>query len=214
MGRIHQNIRGDHLNKMIFLIYGLCFVASCFGAMAADTSSESGYTTLAQDSGKNASDMNISLFTITDEFDIEGLDVAEAVKFKAPSSDWKLYGVKVLGWSDYNSTDYSYNMDRNFLLEIRDKDLHLLYRFADAQNGYFLTDQGPIWGVIEIPPLAVTEDFYVLFYDRGGMVVGMEYNNGTGNSFLYGNRILTPAEWTTEANETIGINWMIEAVGK
>jgi hypothetical protein len=46
------------------------------------------------------------------------------------------------------------------------------------------------------------------------MVVGMEYNNGTGNSFLYGNGILTPAEWTTEANETIGINWMIEAVGK
>ena len=83
MGRIHQNIRGDHLNKMIFLIYGLCFVASCFGAMAADTSSESGYTTLAQDSGKNASDMNISLFTITDEFDIEGLDVAEAVHWSS-----------------------------------------------------------------------------------------------------------------------------------
>jgi hypothetical protein len=189
-------------------------MASCLGAIAADTPSESGFTPLAQDSGKNASDMNISLFTITDEFEAEGLDVAEAVKFKAPSSDWKLYGVQVLGWSDYNGTDYSYNMDRNFLLEIRDKDLRLLYRFADAQNGYFLTDQGPIWGVIEIPPLAVTEDFYVLFYDRGGMVIGMEYNNGTGNSFLYGNGILTPAEWTTEANETIGINWMIKTVGK
>jgi len=76
--------------------------------------------------------MNISLFTITDEFDIEGLDVAEAVKFKAPSSDWKLYGVKVLGWSDYNSTDYSYNMDRNFLLEIRDKERTLTYEVKDA----------------------------------------------------------------------------------
>jgi len=139
---------------------------------------------------------------------------AEAVKFTAPKAGWKVNAVQFYGSDGYNGSDETIPVERVIGLEIRDKDLHLLYRFADAQNGYFLTDQGPIWGVIEIPPLAVTEDFYVLFYDRGGMVVGMEYNNGTGNSFLYGNGILTPAEWTTEANETIGINWMIEAVGK
>lgn len=202
------------MNKMIFLISGLFCMALCFGAMAADTPSGSDLTILKQDSGKNISEMNLSFLSIIDEFGADGLGMAEAVKFKAPKSGWKLYGVQILGWSGYNNTTQSYPMDRNFLLEIRDNDLRLLYRFADAQNGYFLSNQGPFYGVIEIPPLAVTEEFYVVFYDRGGMIVAMEEENGTGNSFLYGNGNLEPAQLTTATNETIGINWIIEAVGK
>ena len=189
-------------------------MALCFGAMAADTPSGSDLTILKQDSGKNISDMNLGFISIIDEFGADGLGMGEAVKFKAPKSGWKLYGVQVLGWSGYNNTTESYPMDRNFLLEIRDNDLRLLYRFADAQNGYFLSNQGPFYGVIEIPPLAVTEEFYVVFYDRGGMIIAMEEENGTGNSFLYGNGNIEPAQLTTATNETIGINWIIEAVGK
>lgn len=204
---------GDQLKK-ILLLYGLCCVALCFGSIAQETSSGSDLTTLKQDSGKNASDMNLSLFSIADEFGAEGLDIGEAVKFKAPRSGWKLYGVQVLGWSDFNSTDQSYPMDTNFLLEIRDKDLRLLYRFADIQNGYFLSDLGPIYGAIEIPPLTITDEFYVVFYDRGGMGVAMETDSGTGSSFLFSNGALEPAQRTTAENETIKINWIIEAIGK
>lgn len=189
-------------------------MALCFGALAAQTSSDSDLTFLRQDSGKNLSLMNLSFFSIIDDFGINGLDIGEAVKFKAPKSNWKLYGVQILGWSGFNNTTQSYPMDKNFLLEIRDKDLRLLYSFADAQNGYFLSNQGPFKGVIEIPQLTVTEDFYVVFYDRGGMMIAMEEENGTGNSYLYGNGDLEPAQLTAVNNESVGINWMIEAVGK
>lgn len=199
---------------MILLITGLLYMVLCSGAIAAETSSWSDLTILKQDSGKNVTEMNLSLFSIADEFGLNGLDIGEAVKFKSPKSGWKLYGVQILGWSGFNNTTQSFPMDRNFLLEIRDKDLNILYKFADFQNYYFLSDQGPFYGFIEIPPLAVTEEFYVIFYDRGGMVVAMEQDSGTSNSFLYGNRSLAPAQLTTLTNESIGINWMIEAMGK
>lgn len=184
------------------------------GATVAEEFSWSDLTILKQDSGKNYTEMNISSFTIINEFGADGLGIGEAVKFKSPKSGWKLYGVQVLGWSGFNNTTQTFPADSNFLLEIRDKDLNLLYKFADVQNGYFLSDQGPFYGLIEIPPLAVPEEFYVVFYDRGGMVIAMEEDSGTGNSFLYGNRDLQPAQFVTATNETIGINWIIEAIGK
>lgn len=189
-------------------------MAFCSGATAIEDSSWSDLTLLKQDSGKNESEMNISLFSIIDVFGVDGLDNGEAVKFKSPRSGWKLHGIQVLGWSGFNNTTQTFPMDSNFLLEIRDKDLNLLYKFADAQNGYFLSDQGPFYGLIEIPPLAVTEEFYVVFYDRGGMFVTMERDSGTGNSFLYRDRSLEPAQLITSTNETIDINWMIEAWGR
>jgi hypothetical protein len=47
------------------------------------------------------------------------------------------------------------------------------------------------------------------------MAVLMEKDSGTGNSFLYGNGILQPAQRTiTATNQTYKINWMIEALGQ
>jgi hypothetical protein len=101
------------------------------------------------------------------------------------------------------------------MLEIRDKDLNLLYKFADAQNNYFLSETGPLFGEIEIPAVPVTGDFYVVFYDRGAAHIVMENNNGTGNSVLFMGGQILPAERTIqETNETIKINWLIEAAGK
>jgi hypothetical protein len=43
----------------------------------------------------------------------------------------------------------------------------------------------------------------------------MENNNGTGNSVLFMGGQILPAERTIpETNETIKINWLIEAAGK
>lgn len=202
------------MNKISPSIAGLLCMALCFGALAADTSSGSDLAFLKQDSGKNATEMNLSLFSMMDAFGPYSLDVGEAVKFKAPKPGWRLYGVQVLGWSEFNDTTETLPPDRNFLLEVRDKDLHLLYRFADVQNGYFLSSQGPFYGVIEIPPLEVDEEFYVVFYDRGGMAIMMESDSPTGNSFIFINGEIQPAQFTTKANETVEVNWMIEAVGR
>lgn len=183
-------------------------------ALGADTAAPS-YTALKQDSGKNVSEMNLTLFTITGVYGLGGLQIGEAVKFTAPKAGWKLGGVQILGWSGFNNTTQTFPSDRNFLLEIRDSDLNLLYKFADAQNNYFLSPTGPVFATIEVPALPVTGDFYVVFYDRGSMEVLMEKDSGTGNSFLFGNGILELAEQTNATtNETYGINWMIEALGQ
>ena len=101
------------------------------------------------------------------------------------------------------------------MLEIRDKDLNLLYKFADAQNNYFLSDAGPLFGEIEIPTVLVTGDFYVVFYDRGAARIGMETTDSTGKSFLFMGGQMQPADIPlNETNETVKINWLIEALGK
>jgi hypothetical protein len=200
------------LKKTILLIACLCCAALCINAIAAETAT-SKLTTLRGDSGKNYSEINFTLFSSLAEF--SSLEVGEAVKFTAPKAGWKLQKVRVLGWSGYNKSSQSFPADRNIMLEIRDKDLNILYKFADAQNNYFLSDAGPLFGEIEIPTVPVTGDFYVVFYDRGAAPIGMENINGTGNSFIFINGQILPADRTIqETNETVKINWLIEAAGK
>jgi len=200
------------MTKTILLIACLCCAALCINAIAADTAT-SKLTTLRSDSEKNYSEMNVTLFSSLVEFG--SLDVGEAVKFTAPKAGWKLQKVLVLGWSGFNKSSQTFPADRNIMLEIRDKDLNLLYKFADAQNNYFLSDAGPLFGEIEIPAVPVTGDFYVVFYDRGAAPIGMENSDGTGKSFIFINGQILPADRTIpETNETIKINWLIEAAGK
>ena len=203
---------GDHMKKTILLLACLCCAALCINAIAAETAT-SKLTTLRVDSGKNYSEMNVTLFSSLVEFG--SLDIGDAVKFTAPKAGWKLQKVRVLGWSGFNESSQTYPADRNIMLEIRDKDLNLLYKFADAQNNYFLSETGPLFGEIEIPAVPVTGDFYVVFYDRGAAPIGMETSDGTGNSFIFVNGQIFPADRTIqETNETIKINWLIEAAGE
>jgi hypothetical protein len=200
------------LKKTILLLACLCCAALCINAIAAETAT-SKLTTLREDSGKNYSEMNFTLFSSLAQFG--ALNVGEAVKFTAPKSGWKLQKVQVVGWSGFNQSSQKFPDDGNIMIEIRDKDLNLLYKFADAQNNYFLSDAGPLFGEIEIPAVTVTGDFYVVFYDRGAARIGMETTDSTGNSFLFMGGQIQPAEFTNQdTNETMKVNWLIEALGK
>lgn len=216
MDRIQLYTLGVHLKKIILLIaVALCCAALSSGALAADKAAANQLTILKQDSGMNLSEMNLTMYSAIDDFGISGLGVGEAVKFTAPKSGWKLKGVQILGWSGFNNTTKTFPADRNFLIEIRDKDLNLLYKYADAQNMYFISTTGPVMSGIEIPSIALTGDFYVLFYDRGALGVAMENGKGTGNSFFFLNGQMEPAEFKlTKNNETTKINWIIRAVGE
>lgn len=157
--------------------------------------------------------MNFTLFSSLVAFG--SFDIGEAVKFTVPKTGWKLQKVRVLGWSGFNESTQMFPADRNIMLEIRDKDLNLLYKFADSQNNYFLSETGPLFGEIEIPAVAVTGDFYVVFYDRGAAPIGTKETDDSGNSFLFKDGQIQPAEVTiVETNETIKFNWLIEAIGK
>ncbi len=200
------------MKKTIILLACLCFAALCINAIAAQSATPQ-LTTLREDSGMNYSEMNFTLFSSLVEFG--SLGAGEAVKFTAPKAGWKLQKVRVLGWSGYNQSTKSYPSDRNIMIEIRDKNLNLLYKFADAQNNYFLSDIGPRFGEIEVPAVAVTGEFYVVYYDRGAAPIGTETTDATGKSYLFMNGQMGPAEFPiSENNESIRVNWLMEAVGR
>jgi len=206
---------GDSMKKMILLISAFCFLALIGMAAAQNgaTSANPGMMVLQQDTASN--NTNISLYSAAQDWGIYAFSIGEAVKFTAPKSGWKLKQIQVLGWNGFNETTRTVPASGNFLIEIRDKDLNLLYRLADTQNAYF-TNPMPILRTIDIPALSVTGDFYIIFYDRSTMRIGVELENGTGNSYQYNdlNGQLIPADFKIENNATAKVNWVIRAVGE
>jgi hypothetical protein len=198
------------------LLSALCLATICCNTIAQETASAPEQTVLAQDSNKeNLSEMNITLYSAMDDFGLDALFIGEAVKFTAPAN-WKLKAVQVLGWNGFNETTQTVPSASNFLVEIRDENLNLLYRLSDTQNAYF-TYPVPVMRAIEIPELPITGDFYVIFYDRGSMAIGMEQENGSGGSYFFNsfNKLLDPAQFTLKStNETLKVNWMIRAAGE
>ena len=194
----------------MLLFSGLCCAALCICASGADSTQEQLKTLKGSD--LNFSETNFTLFS---SFDVFGsLDIGEAVKFTAPSSGFNLQKVRIVAWSGFNETTQTYPAERNIMLEIRDEDLNLLYKFADGQNNYFLFTK-PILGEIEIPEMEITGDFYVVFYDRGAAPIGAAEVTDSGNSYLFDGADLIPAELINQdTNETIRYNWMIEALGE
>ncbi len=170
---------------------------------------------LKQDSGVNLSKMNMTLYSAATDWGIDAFGVGEAVKFTVPKPGWKLMQVRVAGWNGYNDTTKTIPSANDFLIEIRDKNLNLLYRMSDTQNAYF-TFTAPVLRAIDIPALPLTGDFYVIFYDRGAMVVGMEQQNGTGNSYFYDSLTgdLIPASFKDANSESTKVNWVLRAVGE
>jgi hypothetical protein len=171
-------------------------------------------TVLKQDSGTNITNMNLTLYSAGQDWGLDAFSVGEAVKFTAPKADWKLKQIRVLGWNGFNETTLAVPSPSNFLIEVRDEKLNLLYRLADTQNAYF-TLPAPGLIAIDIPPLPVTGVFYIIFYDRSTMRIGVELENGSGNSYQFNsmNGELIPADFNID-NKTIKVNWVIRAVGE
>ncbi|MDI9616602.1 MAG: hypothetical protein QFX31_04465 [Methanothrix sp.] len=169
---------------------------------------------LISDSGKNITEMNYTLYTPYLSFGFAGVNIGEAVRFRAPRDGWQLRYIVILGWSGFNTSTKTIPPDGNFLLEVRDNSTKLLYKFADTQNYYFASPDRPVVAAIEVPPIKLTGDFYVTFYDRGNMFIGAELGNGTGNSYFVANGQLLPAELKTPDNETVKVNWLIRAIGE
>ena len=183
-------------------------------AQSNDDGSIHNMTELKQDSTTNASE-NVQLYSAGEDWGLNSFFFGEAVKFAAPKPGWKLKQIKVLGWNYYNETSMAVPSPSNFLIEVRDADLNLLYRLADTQNAYF-TDKVPVLRPINIPPLPVTEAFYIVFYDRSIMKIGVEVENGTGNSYVYDsiNSRMIPAEFRIDESNATKVNWIIRAVGE
>jgi len=203
------------LNRIILLISAVFLTALAGVSLAQDGAGEGNATmnVLSHDSGANISQMNTTLYSAVDDWGIYAYSIGETVKFTAPRDGWKLQQIRILGHNGYNGT--AMPIPENFLLEVRDEDLKLLYQFADTQNAYF-SFESPVLRAIDIPALPLQGDFYIIFYDRGTMEIGMEAEKGTGNSFFYNslNGELIPAEFKIENSEATKVNWVIRAVGE
>jgi hypothetical protein len=199
---------GDPLKKTILLLAAFCcFAAFCLASpsLAQEVQQE----ILIQDSGN---DTTVNLAGI---YSSGFLDVAEAVKFEPPRSGWTLDAVQILGWDGYDENG-TLPEERTICLEIRDENLDLLYRFTDSQLPYFTFIGQPGIAEIEVPYIPINGDFYVCFYDRGAVDIGLDRNNVEGNSYFFDmlNRELLPAEVGIKGSEDlVPVNWIIRAVG-
>jgi hypothetical protein len=146
--------------------------------------------------------------------------IAEAVKFKAPKPDWKLNTVQILGWDGFNGSVESIPRERIIALEVRDKDLNLLYRFTDSQLPYsnFVRNASETYPfTMRLPSIPVSDEFYVCFYDRGAIAVAAEVLNKTSeNSFIYveeGNTMLPSNLPLFGQTESVPLNWIMTIGG-
>jgi CheY-like chemotaxis protein len=112
----------------------------------------------------NLSQKEVRSLDMLSFFGRSGFFIAEAVKFKAPNPGWKLNSVKLVAWDGFNGTVESIPSSREIGLEVRDKDLNLLYKFADSQLPYSNYAQNATLGypmTIEVPSIPVSDDFYI-----------------------------------------------------
>ena len=147
-----------------------------------------------------------------------GFFIAEAVKFQAPKDNWKISAVQLYGFDGYNGSQESAPEERTIALEIRDKDKNLLYKFADSQIPYsnYARNATLLYPLtIEIPQIAVSDEFYVCFYDRGAVAVGSELINETSkNSFIYVESELLPAMIPESENVSTPLHWLMAVSGR
>ena len=167
---------------------------------------------LKADSGKDLSQMNLTMYSTLADFGTKDHDIGIAVKFTSPHANWKLHAIGILGWNGFNGMTSSIPPERNFLIEIRDRNLDLLYSKEEVQNSYF-NFPAPTMNYIITPVQSITGDFYVIFYDRGSMRIGCELDSITGNSYFFyrSSRELAPAELSLP-EKVQGINWIMRAV--
>ena len=207
------------MKNMLLLITALCLLTLSLTGISTVAEAQSPESQVLYSYEGNITQKEIIPVDLLSLFGTPGYFIAEAVKFKAPKANWKINAVQLYGWDGFNGSEQTIPSERIISLEIRDKDLNLLYKFADSQLPYSnyarnATTMYPI--TLNIPQVPVSDEFYVCFYDRGAIAVGSERLNETSkNSFIYieGGEQLLPAALSTGENASIPLNWLMKISG-
>ena len=207
------------MKSMLLLITALCLLTLSLTGISSVAEAQSPVVQVLYSYEGNITQKEIIPVDLLSILGAPGYFFAEAVKFKAPKANWKINAVQLYGWDGFNGSEQTIPSERIISLEIRDKDLNLLYKFADSQLPYSnyarnATTMYPI--TLNIPQVPVSDEFYVCFYDRGAIAVGSERLNETSkNSFIYieGGEQLLPAALPTGENASIPLNWLMKISG-
>jgi len=210
---------GDQLNKMLLQIIISCLLALLLAGISSAADEKSSNDQILYSYEGDLADKDIFPVDLVSFIGAPAFFFAEAVKFNAPKPNWKINAVQLYAWDGFNGTNESVPMERIIGLEIRDKDLKLLYKFADSQLPYSnyahnATLMYPL--TIDIPQVPVSGEFYVCFFDRGAVVVAAEPINETSKtSFIYvedGNSLINSTLPTGE-NLVTPVNWIMAVNG-
>jgi hypothetical protein len=197
-----------------------CLLALSFTGMSAAVEMESSDGQVLYSYEGNLTEKNILPIDLLSFIGAPAYFFAEAVKFNAPKPDWKINAVQIYGWDGFDGSNESIPAERVIAMEIRDKDLNLLYQFADSQIPYTnyarnATVMYPI--TIELPQVPVSGEFYVCFYDRGAVAVASEaLNESSKTSYIFVEDAteLLNATLPTGKDAVIPVNWIMAVRGK
>lgn len=207
------------MNKMLLQIIISCLLALLLAGISSAADEKYSNDQILYSYEGNLTDKDIFPVDLVTYFGAPAFFFAEAVKFNAPKPNWKVNAVQVIGWDGFNGTPESIPMERIIGLEIRDKDLKLLYKFADSQLPYSnyannATVMYPL--TIDIPQIPVSGEFYICFFERGAVAVATEAANGISKtSFIYienGNQMVN-ATLPSGENLVAPVNWIMAVSG-
>jgi len=200
------------------LIATSCLLTLSLASISAFADSQSTDEQVLYSYEGNVTDMSILPVDLVSYIGKPAFFIAEAVKFKAPKANWKVDSVQLYAWDGYDGSNESIPSERIISLEIRDKDLNLLYKFADSQipyTNYARNATGMYPLTIEIPQISVSGDFYICFYDRGAIAIASEPLNKTSeNSFLYVDGSLLNSTLPTAETTVTPVNWIMKVTGR
>jgi hypothetical protein len=139
--------------------------------------------------------------------------VGAAVKFQPPKPNWHLKKVQVVGWCYFDPKNESTPQDKSFELEIRDSKMDLIYSQVDTRLARFQVSHASM-AEIEIPEITVDGEFYVIFYDRGGVALGTNVTAPQETSLFFNraSKQSIPANIVFNG-QSASLNWIIRASG-
>ena len=130
---------------------------------------------------------------------------AHGVVFTAPTDNWSLAQVAILGKLVPESKS------EMFVIEVWDQNLSLLSKTTDKASAYF--GNNLTWSLIDLPDIKVSGDFLIGFFEFAGVFQGVDASPSSGRSILVArnpNRILN---WSVQNHSQNQTNWMIQAIG-
>lgn len=138
------------------------------------------------------------------------------ISFSPPAAPFTVKSVKIYGAIFGSGWE-----DKNFEVEIWDKDCQVLYSAVHPVSLFYVPPKGSKWLEVEVPDIEVAGEFYVHIYTYGGIIVGADNsipNLHSGSTVRTGGGAAEiSATWPIESEEWYGdaskVNWMIRVVG-
>ncbi len=138
------------------------------------------------------------------------------ISFSPPAAPFTVKNIKIYGAIFGSGWE-----DKNFEVEIWNKDCEVLYSAAHPVRLFYVPPKGSKWLEVEVPDIKVAGEFYVHIYTYGGIVLGADNSvpnlHSSSTVRTGGSAAEISTTWPIDSEQWYGdaskVNWMIRAVG-